>query len=212
MKPRHILFAGLILLLAQAAWAQPTGTQDIRGTWSLTANAYLPQVEGAVKPAGEFIPEPNCFFSGTAVVSSQQGSNFSGNASLTLDSGAGGCPAELFANIQGTVSGNTIEMAMLMGGDLGDGTFSGTISSQTQAQTGGQSQTKAAQAAPPGRSINGNFAIQAGPFMGVSGGWAGALRSSLEGIPTLGNLGLLALALLLAGVGWAALARTKKAA
>lgn len=166
---------------------------NLLGSWSLTTQAFLPGQESA------------CNFSGIATITEQMGDTFSGTASMNLVNGPEGCPAELSATVNGTVVGNQITMAMLMGGDLGTGSFTGTVLDPLQ-----QKETaKLDKAVIQQRTIQGSFSIGSGPFAGVSGTFGSAFQGFLESVPTLGGLGLLLLALLLALVGWAALKRTK---
>lgn len=197
MKSPGLVFIVLLsVLFFPAAFGQGAPPpSNLLGNWSLTTQAFLPNQEAA------------CNFGGTATITEQTEGSFSGIASMTLINGPEGCPAELSANVEGTLVGNNITMAMLLGGDLGTGSFSGTVLEPQQPKLGADG-VKLGEVVSQ-RSIQGSFSIDSGPFSGVTGSFSSAFLSLLEAIPTLSGLGLLLLALLLAAVGWVALRRVK---
>lgn len=172
--------AAAILLAAGPVSAQGL---DLSGDWDLTASAFFGQ-----QPEGS--PGPDCQFSGSATIV-QDGSDLGGTAELTLITGATECPAEMSAEVDGTVSGNQVEMGLLMGGNLGTAQWTGSSSPPSDGEL----------------SLNGGFLVETGPFAGTTGNWSGQLvgepAPSVLEIPTLTTLGVVALvALLLAAAGW----------
>lgn len=170
--------ATVILFTTAVASAQAPGVgpADVSGEWELQSSAFLGQVEGL----------PDCEFSGSTVIT-QDGGDLGGTANLTLDNGAPECPAEMSADVDGTVTGNTIEMGLLMGGQLGTALWSGTVNPQGGEGEGG---------------TGGPFTVDSGPFAGTTGTWS-AMRpvggpSVLE-IPTLTTIGIVVLVALLLG-------------
>lgn len=159
-----------------AAQAPGVGTADVSGEWELQTSAFLGQVEGL----------PDCEFSGSTVIT-QDGGDLGGTATLTLDSGVPECPAEMSADVDGTVTGNTIEMGLLMGGQLGTAQWTGTVASGGAEGQGG---------------TGGPFTVDSGPFAGTTGTWSAQRPvggpSVLE-IPTLTTIGIVALVALLLG-------------
>jgi hypothetical protein len=137
---------------------------DVAGIWDLHAETGVPNPDGGGVP-------PICEFEGTAQIS-QDGSTISGSAALALIDGPADCPMELSATVAGNVAGDTVEMGLLMGGNLGTASFSGS----------------------PGDfpdTLQGPVDVDSGPFAGVAGFWD-ATRGAAPGldIPTLGTVGL----------------------
>lgn len=165
-----ILFTAAIV----SAQAPGIGPADVSGEWALQTSAFFETAEGQ---------GADCEFTGDAVIT-QDGGDLGGTASLALASGDPECPAEMSADVDGTVTGNTIEMGLLMGGQLGTAQWSGTVDPQGPEGEGG---------------TGGPFTVDSGPFTGTTGTW-GAQRfgepSVLE-IPTLTALGIVALVALL---------------
>lgn len=172
-----------ILLTAAIASAQVEGTVDVSGDWELQTSAFFEAAEGQVA---------DCEFAGSTVIT-QDGAELGGTASLTLTGGDPECPAEMSADVDGTVTGNTIEMGLLMGGQLGTAEWSGTVDPQGRPEGHPQG--------PEGEGgTGGPFTVDSGPFSGTIGTWSAQRPvggpSVLE-IPTLTALGIVALVALL---------------
>lgn len=189
MRPilRNSLAAMLVLGCATGLWAQAA---DLTGTWDLEAEAQLFPAgigggEGNLK--GEAVP--TCSFEGTATIN-QTGSDFDGEASLTLVSGDDACPPEVsMADLTGQVAGDQVTMGTMTSGGEG-GTFDSAVPMMTLKG-----------AAAPG-SLSGSFFVTMGPFVGAGGTW-NAVRGVgvVQDIPAAGTLGLALLALLLLAAG-----------
>jgi hypothetical protein len=183
----------LQLLLPAAARAQGF---DVSGPWSIAMQAAPPVRAGGAAAAA-------CTFQGTAG-DTQTGSQFSGNIDVALASGPPtGCPASMAASQSGNVTGNQITMGAVMGGGLGQASFSGTLTPAAPVHPGSAVAGTARPAAPvnPGSTITGTFSVTSGPFTGTSGTWNATRLAApaAAGIPALGARGLAILALLLLG-------------
>ena len=111
----------------------------------------------------------------------QDGNQLSGQAELMLVSGPAECPAEMSANLAGMLDGPSF-VGTLDGGQMfGMLNFSGML---------GQD----------GRSLEGNYSVTSGPFMGTTGAWNSALVDGFL-IPVLDVAGILLLTVLLAYTG-----------
>ena len=170
---RKLLVLAVLLVLFSPAVAMAGTDIDVAGIWDLQAETPVPN-QGA---QGEGEVPPICLFEGTAQVS-QDGTSLTGNAALALADGPVECPMELSASFTGNVSGSSIQMGMLMGGNLGTASF-----------TGGQGDFP--------DTLQGSMNVDSGPFNGITGFWTGARRQSVLDIPTLGGAGLVLLILAL---------------
>jgi len=167
-----LLLLPLLLLPAPAARAQ---SLDVSGSWSIQMRIVSNAHSAAVVTG--------CDFQGTANVV-QNGSQFTGDASVDLTAGGITCPPSMSANLSGDVTGNTVSMGMAMGGGaFGTGTFTGTVL------------TAAARGA--GTNMGGSFTVTGGPFAGTGGTWSATQQAPVAAVPALGTKGLAALALLL---------------
>lgn len=165
MKRALFPFALSLLFLALPATAG-LPPMDVAGLWDLHAETAVPPTEGDGVP-------PICEFEGTAQIS-QDGTSISGSAALALIDGPVDCPMELSAAVSGDVDGDTIQMGLLMGGNLGTASFSGS----------------------PGDfpdTLAGPMDVSSGPFVGVSGFWDATRGAPGLDIPTLGTVGLILL-------------------
>lgn len=164
----RIRVAALILSLATLLIAASSTAQvpDYSGTWSLSTVAELPDDGGT------------CVFEGTAQVT-QDGTELSGTATLMLVDGPAACPPMMMADLSGAVGeGDCVTLGLLLGGQLGEATFSGC----------------------PGNlpdTLDGQFQVTSGPFAGTGGSWSAVLGPSVLAIPTLSALGLAALVVVL---------------
>jgi len=166
-----------ILLLGLLLWPWSTANaMNATGQWDLQANGILPDVQGT------------CLFQGTANVV-QNGNAISGDATLMLQSGPQACPPEMMAQIQGAWETDTLLFGALLGGNLGEASFStGPVVRAVQ--------------------LGGSYIVTSGPFNGVSGSWQAVMRAvAAAQIPTLATLGVVLLAALLFGVGGMVLRR-----
>lgn len=166
---RTILAVALLLATSGIAAAQ---VPDFSGTWELTSQLTIP----AQTPQ---LGAP-CDFEGSAVIT-QDGSDLGGTADLTLVSGPMECPAQMSAEVSGTVGpqGGVMLGGSLLGGNLGTAFFDGT--------------------GDPQAGLGGTAAVETGPFGGANGTWAAVLgRPSILEIPTLTAFGLVLLIGLLA--------------
>ncbi len=178
-----LVFSGFLTI---TAFAQP----DVSGTWALQTTAQLSDEN-----------EP-CLFSGTARVV-QVGSRINGPAQLFLDSGPAACPAEMMAQLTGTVGPQGLS-GTLNGGDL-----FGVASFQGQVNAGGVSlqgtiefQRRAGAGPAPGGGATGGFSVTSGPFSGGMGTWDAQL-TEVMGIPVLTAAGVAFLtALILLSTIW----------
>lgn len=154
---------------------------DLAGTWEVQASGVLEEVDAPALRAGVergVLQEP-CVFEGTGDVV-QDGSQVTGQVTLTLVSGPPGCPDEMMADLTGSLDGFQFG-GVLDGGQLfGALDFVGTV-------------------AGDGGSIQGSYTVRpGGPFSNViNGTWSAVVQHSILAIPTLGTWGLLALAALL---------------
>ncbi len=83
---------GICLIGWLGLTAGAAAVEVVNGSWTLQANALLPEQE---------IP---CSFEGSAQVV-QDGNEFNGTAALTLSGGPDACPAEMMASINGVIDG-----------------------------------------------------------------------------------------------------------
>ena len=179
------LAAALCALLAAPA-ARAQGPVDVSGFWQLQTSVSFGEAEG---PA-------DCEYQGSAEIT-QDGSDLGGTSSLQLESGSGFCPGAMTADVDGEITGNTIEMGMLIGGgQFGTAQWTGTVASLAEG----------------GGVTGGDFVVDSGPFSGASGSWS-AQRGEPPAlaIPTLSTVGAVVLvAVLLAAA--ALLLRRRSAA
>ncbi len=104
MRKSPVLIAALLGSIGWAAHAQ--SQNDLSGTWNLTANATFGPAKGEVV---------DCQFTGQAQIMMETSSTFGGQAALTLSGGSQRCPAEMDADVDGTVANGVVQMSMLMG-------------------------------------------------------------------------------------------------
>jgi hypothetical protein len=160
----------LLLFLGVSAMALAQ-VPDYSGRWDMSTTAALPNNGGT------------CMFEGVANVM-QNGTDLTGTVVLMLVGGPAACPMEMMADLMGQIgTSGCVELGVLLGGQLGEASFSGC----------------------PGDVMNslvGNFDVTAGPFGGGDGGWSAMLaRQFVIEIPTLSIVGLAALAVLLLVLG-----------
>lgn len=171
MRTRFLLFSLVVFTLGAGA-AQAQGF-SVSGTWNLDATVALPNEGGT------------CQYSGQANVSNDNGS-LSGFAELFLDSGANDCPAEMSADLtgQGGFDGPDFFLSgMLLGGQLGEASFSGQLS--------------------PNPGGEGAFSVTSGPFTDSSGNWTAEKQLAAVGvIPNLTPVGLTLFLLLVLATGY----------
>lgn len=170
----------LILAFASLLFAVPALRAqvpvDVSGTWDLQTDVFVAQPEGQAEGL------PDCQYEGSAEIG-QDGSSISGSSDLSLVSGDPPCPAEMSADLTGTVAGSSIEMGMLMGGNLGSAQFTGTV---VESADGG--------------NTGGGFFVDSGPFSGSDGTWTAQRGAApVLAIPTLTTIGLVVLVALLLG-------------
>jgi hypothetical protein len=159
----------LATLVVSAPPAAAQGAPSYAGHWLVDATFDLPDVG-------------TCIYQGTIDVM-QDGTALSGTLVLTLVSGPMACPAEMMASLAGTAGPGGVELGMLLGGDLGQASFSGDRDPKSGALMGGSM-------------------VQEGPYAGTAGTWMAVLaRQSVIEIPTLTALGLAALVTLLLAAG-----------
>lgn len=136
------------------------------------------------------LPEEDspCIYSGDCQMQ-QNGSSLSGTVVLGLVSGPADCPPEMTATLDGLVEGDSV-FGTLNGGQLGTASFQGSRTN----------------------SFSGTFqASPEGPFAGGDGSWL-AVRPSVLEIPTVSEIGLILLVLmLLAGGTWLLRSETRTA-
>jgi hypothetical protein len=157
---RFGLALALFLLSTPLVAIIPMVPLDVAGDWNLELTVQLPNEGGS------------CTFGGYAQVI-QDGSQFSGTASLFLVEGAAACPAEMSANISGTVAGGVIETGMLEGGNLGTASFTGSLLNN--------------KAEGP---MSGGTMVLTGPFAGAMGMWTAFVGNAVSAIPVLGPVGI----------------------
>lgn len=179
-SPPHLRVAALLLALPLLLAAVPAAAQvpDLSGTWQLDTTAELPNDGGT------------CIFQGQAQVT-QDGTDLGGTATLTLVGGPAACPPVMMADLGGEVSGDgCIEVGLLLGGNLGEASFTGC----------------------PGEaedSLEGSYEVTSGPFAGTVGNWIAVVGRNVLAIPTLSAVGVAALVVLLMLSGaWIARRRT----
>ncbi len=171
------LAAALACALLAAPAARAQAPVDVSGFWELQTSVFTGQ-------RGEFEGQPDCAYRGSADVT-QDGSDLGGTSRLTLESGNLGCPAQMTADIDGQITGNTLEMGMLMGGQLGTAQWAGTVSPAFVEGTG---------------VTGGDFFVDSGPFSGSGGTWSAQRgQPPVLTIPTLTRVGLVVLVVLLLG-------------
>ncbi len=172
MRKSPVLIAALLGSIGWAAHAQ--SQNDLSGTWNLTANATFGPAKGEVV---------DCQFTGQAQIMMETSSTFGGQAALTLSGGSQRCPAEMDADVDGTVANGVVQMSMLMG-PLGTAQFSSGPGRK-------------------GQALQGGYSVTAGNFSGTSGSWtavfAGTPAPQIVPAAGLWGLALLALLTLLAG-------------
>jgi hypothetical protein len=177
-RARVAILASPLLWLLPAASARAQSL-DVTGSWSIQMLA-TPKGTAAVVAS-------SCGFQGTANVS-QTGSQFTGDITVNQTSGAMTCPSSMSANLNGTVTGNQVNMGVVMGGGaFGTATFAGALS-------GGAPRAAARAAAT---TMSGTFTVTGGPFSGTGGTWSATQLAPLAAVPALDAKGLAALALLL---------------
>jgi hypothetical protein len=194
---RAAITASMLLLPLLPAAARAQGF-DVSGSWVISMQAV------SRPPAGPGQAPAACNFQGTAS-DAQTGSQFSGNITVALVSGPGGCPSSMSASLSGNVTGNQITMGAVMGFGLGQASFTGTLTPAAPVKpgsttTGTPRPPQPAAPVNPGSTITGPFSVTSGPFTGTSGTWSAVKQASAApGIPALGASGLAILALLLLG-------------
>lgn len=164
--------------MATNLWGQ-TAPADLSGDWVLTATAQL----GAVDLKG-VTPTGTCTFEGSAHVI-QDGSGIGGDAMLDLVDGDPACPMQMDGSLTGEVSGDQIQMGMMMSQQLGTADFSGGTP---------QNLTKAG-------PLGGRFSVTSGSFAGTTGNWAAVQIVPGIEVPTLSAAGLTLLVLLILAMG-----------
>lgn len=182
---RVALTATFAALLAFTALAQVPPPPDLSGRWTLNATGQLPD---------ENLP---CVFEGSGLMS-QDGTQLTGQASLMLVSGPAACPAEMMADLTGSLDGS-IFTGILDGGDLfGILDFTGQVDPVPAVAVSPLS----------ARTLAGRFTVRpGGPFGGTTGGWSAARILSVLEIPTLTGVGVAALIALLAAASFVLLRR-----
>lgn len=204
MRPLRA-FAIPVTAVLTLAVAAPAALQaqilDLTGTWNLELEATPPVVipEAAARQAGPVLQpegvlvEP-CLYSGT-VVASQEGSQWTGPAELSLVSGPAECPAEMTGDLTGELSedgGVIFITGFIDGGDpSGQATFDGTVS--------------------PNPGGSGTMTVNQGDFQDTEGEWVAVLQQSVLEIPELTPLGMAVLTLLLLAAGAWVLSRQASA-
>ena len=174
----------VLLLGPPAAVAQGL---DLTGSWAMQLQAFLPRTEAAAAP--------NCTFQGTANVA-QTGSQLSGDIGVDLTSGSN-CPSTMSATLTGQVTGNRVDMGLVMGGgSFGEASFTGT---QTSARPGAAA-----------TALGGSFTVTSGPFTGTGGTWTGTRLAPIAAVPALGARGLAVLGLLLLATATLILRRRRR--
>jgi len=172
--PRFALLCAVLLasvLFAVLLTPAPVAAQGVpsyAGHWLVDATFQIPDVG-------------TCVYKGTADVM-QDGTTLSGMVVLTLVSGPGPCPAEMMASLDGTAGVAGVELGLLLGGDLGQASFSGDRD-------------------PKSGALMGDAMVEGGPFTGTDGTWMAVLAPLVLAIPTLTALGLAALVTLLLAAG-----------
>lgn len=190
--PRVFLVAVLLLALPATVLAQGA---DLSGTWELFTGVSLAPVDGVTTaPSADTgtVPIFDCNFQGTANIF-QDGTEIFGTSDLILVEGSPSCPAEMSADVTGIVNGTQVEMGLLMGGNVGEATFSGSVGLPAL-------RTKAA--VPADETVSGRFSATSGPFTGAGGQWSAIrVQAGVIAIPTLGGGALTLLVALLLGAG-----------
>jgi len=156
---RHKLFASLLMLPAFFFGLSALGlipNISVAGDWQIEATFEVPDVG-------------TCDYSGTAQVT-QDGTVFSGVAHLFLNDGGEICPVEMSADLTGTVVGESLEMGVLMGGELGTATFTASL----------------LKAAGP---LQGAAMVTTGQFAGATSMWMASPAAAVLAIPVLGPWG-----------------------
>ena len=128
----------LLLLPAAAAHAKVI---DVSGPWVIQMQSI-------------------CAFRGAANVT-QAGSQFSGDISVNAISGPSSCPQSMSASLSGLVRENQVEMGAIMGGQLGEASFSGTATADG--------------------ILGGTFSVTRGQFTGNQGTWKAILGCTSSG-------------------------------
>jgi hypothetical protein len=174
----------VLLLGPSAAGAQGL---DLTGSWAMQMTAVRSQTGAAVAPS--------CTFQGTANVA-QTGNQLSGDISVDLTAGSN-CPPTMSATLSGQVTGNQVNMGLVMGGGaFGEASFTGT---QTSARPGAAA-----------TALGGSFTVTSGPFTGTGGTWSGTRQAPIATVPALGTRGLAILALLLLATATLLLRRRRR--
>ncbi len=156
---RRKLLASLFMLPAFVLGLSALGlipNISVAGDWQIEATFEVPDVG-------------TCDYSGTAQVT-QDGTAFSGVAQLFLNDGGEICPAEMSADLTGTVVGDSLEMGVLMGGELGTATFTASL----------------LKAAGP---LQGTTMVNTGLFTGATSLWVATPAPAVLTIPVLGPWG-----------------------
>lgn len=196
------------LLLLLAAWtlgfaAQAQTPTGFGGTWNMTVTFELPNEGGT------------CVYEGTAVLT-QDGSAISGPTTLTVVSGPFECPAEMMADLVGTIEPavDLINLfyvsGTLFGGKLGEASFTGSISPNLGAQAKTAVEPGGRGAITVSTGGQGTTSVPSGPFAGATGSWSAALAAAPAAlaIPTATPIGLTLFVLLLIGAGTWVLGRS----
>jgi len=128
--------------------------------------------------AGEATP---CIFTGSVTIQ-QQGIALSGNAIQILSSGPAACPPFMMAAVSGQID---------MMGCVELGALSGPLGSAAFVACPGEAKD----------SLEGTFQVESGPFAGGGGDWIAVLGAAAIAVPTLSDVGLVALAVLMLVAG-----------
>jgi hypothetical protein len=185
---RKLLMIVTLSLLALSLSGQG-GPPDLSGTWDLQSTFFLPTGLGGMG---------TCTFQGSADVG-QNGTTLSGDATQSLVDGGTACPAEMDGTLTGEVSGNQVSMGMVMGGDLGESDFIGTLAANLALQGGGN-------------TVSGTTTVTSGPFAGATGTFD-AVQGTVPvvEVPASSTVGLVVLVAILLVVGGLLLRRRSPA-
>lgn len=183
---QKLLMLMILVIMGSAVTSSVWAQVDYSGTWNLSTQTQLPDSN-----------EP-CIFEGTALIT-QNGTELTGTASLTLTSGPGACPSDMTAEVVGSVQRDIVVLGLLLGGQLGEAQFTSQVAPAImQSADSDTSKVKA-----EGMSLAGTFDVTVGPYSGQSGSWAAMIAAKMDDfpIPTLAFYGGLVLILLLVVMG-----------
>ena len=192
---RKLLMLMVLVLMGSVVTSSVCANVDYSGTWNLTTQTQLPDPDTQTQLSDSNDP---CIFDGTALIT-QDGTVLTGTASLTRTSGPGACPSDLTAEVTGSVLKNNVVLGLLLGGQLGEATFTSPAApNMMQSANGDTGKVKA-----DGMSLAGGFEVTKGDFMGQTGSWGAMMVAKMDDfpIPTLAFYGGLTLVLLLLVMG-----------